>query len=216
MAKCKFYKEIQYYSDDNGSSWYPTGLSRKGELIESGSTDCNEPTPIDGKYLFTYSDSLTRTGACDASSAITSADTRSNMYPYTAMTKAQIGDCVTEIAGGYSIFDDGAFNGCTSLQEVEFGSNVTNIGGFAFYSCYSLTSVTMPNSVTYIGSAAFLGCGSLQSITCLATTPPTLGEGDTHFSGTNNCPIYVPSGSVSAYQSAWSIYASRIQAIPNS
>jgi hypothetical protein len=36
------------------------------------------------------------------------------------------------------------------------------------------------------------------------------------FSDTNNCPIYVPSGSVDTYKAAdeWSNVASRIQAIP--
>jgi len=43
--------------------------------------------------------------------------------------------------------------------------------------------------------------------------PPTLGSST--FDDTNNCPIYVPSGSVNAYKSAsgWSTYADRIQAI---
>jgi hypothetical protein len=39
--------------------------------------------------------------------------------------------------------------------------------------------------------------------------------GSSAFGSTNNCPIYVPSGSVSNYKSAtnWSSYSSRIQAI---
>ena len=41
-------------------------------------------------------------------------------------------------------------------------------------------------------------------------------ENSNAFDNTNNCPIYVPAESVSAYQSApnWSTHASRIQAIP--
>jgi hypothetical protein len=37
----------------------------------------------------------------------------------------------------------------------------------------------------------------------------------TTFDSTNNCPIYVPSGSVNTYKAAdgWSNYASRIKAI---
>jgi len=44
-----------------------------------------------------------------------------------------------------------------------------------------------------------------------ATTPPTLGA--SAFNNTNDCPIYVPCSSVSAYKAAsnWSTYASRIQ-----
>jgi len=65
--------------------------------------------------------------------------------------------------------------------------------------------------MTSIGDQAFYNCNKLTSITCLATTPPTLGSNV--FYSTNNCPIYVPSGSVNAYKSSWSDYASRIQSI---
>ena len=105
-----------------------------------------------------------------------------------------------------------AFNWCSGLTSVSIGTSVTSIGQFAFNHCSSLPSVTIPNSVTSIDVAAFQECSGLTSITCLATTPPSLGNNA--FNKTNNCPIYVPSASVSAYQSAWSTYASRIQAIP--
>jgi len=93
-------------------------------------------------------------------------------------------------------------------------NSVTSIGNSAFYHCKSLTSITIPNSVTSIGNYAFYYCSSLTSITCNATTPPTLSS-TSAFSNTNNCPIYVPSGSVNAYKAAtnWSSFASRIQAI---
>ena len=100
----------------------------------------------------------------------------------------------------------------TDLVSVEIGDCVTSIGVSAFEYCISLTSVTIPNSVTSIGNRAFSDCESLISITCFAETPPTLNGYP--FNDTNNCPIYVPAASVSAYQSAWSRYASRIQAIP--
>ena len=40
--------------------------------------------------------------------------------------------------------------------------------------------------------------------------PATLGT--KAFDNTNECPIYVPSAAVEAYKTAWSAYASRIQA----
>ena len=54
----------------------------------------------------------------------------------------------------------------------------------------------------------------INSITILATTPPTLGNDDVFYN--SSYPIYVPSGSVSAYKAAsrWNSLASRIQAIP--
>ena len=107
-----------------------------------------------------------------------------------------------------------AFFSCTNLTSVEIPSSVTSIGKTAFYNCTRLTSVTIPSGVTSIGDQAFYNCNKLTSITCLATTPPTLGSNTTSvFYSTNNCPIYVPSGSVDTYKSSWSEYASRIQAI---
>ena len=92
-------------------------------------------------------------------------------------------------------------------------NTVTCIVGWAFYYCYDLTSIEIPNSVTSIGDYAFEGCSSLTSIILNATTPPSIG--DRVFDDTNNCPIYVPAGSVEAYKTAWSEYADRIQAISN-
>ena len=101
----------------------------------------------------------------------------------------------------------------TNVKDLIIGEGVTSIGIQAFLSCTSLTSVTIPNSVTSIGNQAFRYSSSLQSITVYATTPPTLGSNV--FDSTNDCPIYVPSQSVSAYQTAsgWSSYSSRIQAL---
>ena len=89
---------------------------------------------------------------------------------------------------------------------------MTSIRDYAFYKCSSLTSVTIPNSVTSIGQYAFYGCSGLTSVTIEAETPPTLGSEVFH--NTNNCPIYVPCGTIDAYKTAWSNYASRIQYVP--
>ena len=108
-----------------------------------------------------------------------------------------------------------AFNFCRSLTSVTIPDSVTSLGSYAFSYCDGLTSCTIGSGITSIGNYAFRSCTSLTSITVKATTPPTLGNSSV-FLNTNDCPIYVPSGSVSAYQSAWSDYSSRIQAIPNS
>ena len=69
-----------------------------------------------------------------------------------------------------------AFSHCNSLTSITIPNSVTSIGEFSFTDCSSLTSITIPNSVTSIGNYAFYDCSSLASITCLATTPPAIGN----------------------------------------
>lgn len=100
-----------------------------------------------------------------------------------------------------------------SLASIELPESVEEIEEYAFYSCFNLESVVIPSSITYIGDYAFQECSALDGITVLATTPPEIGSGV--FNNSGNCPIYVPAGSVSDYQSDsnWSQYSSRIEAI---
>ena len=129
-------------------------------------------------------------------------------YSCEGLTSIDIPDGVTSIIVN-------TFYSCTSLTSVTIPDSVTSIGTYAFQFCSGLTSIEIPSGVTSIGQSTFNNCRSLTNIIVKATTPPTLGN-DNVFFNTNNCPIYVPSGSVDAYKSAtkWSTYASRIQAIP--
>ena len=197
----------------------------------TGIPPCDVP-PVGARIKLTYNDSSTYSAICSAyDSTITTADTRPTGHSYTAIVSAEIGDCITNIGAR-------AFSGCTNMSAVTIPDSVTSIGSWAFNYCNRLTDVTIPDSVTSIDSMAFyttglvsatIGSGvtsigsyafnsssSLTGITINATTPPTLGN--SALIATNNCPIYVPCGSVQAYKSAsgWSDYSSRIVPIASS
>lgn len=126
----------------------------------------------------------------------------------TGLTNVTIPNSVTTI---YSQ----VFSGCSGLTSISISNKVDFIGNQAFAGCINLTNVVLPNSVSIIGNGAFIGCMGLTSVTIQATTPPVIYSTDV-FSGTNDCPIYVPSASVETYKAAtnWSSFASRIQSIP--
>jgi hypothetical protein len=119
-----------------------------------------------------------------------------------------IPDSVTSIG-------DSAFVNCSSLISITFAeeSQLTSIGNSAFSGCSKLISITIPDSVTSIGDYAFSWCVSLTSIIINSLNPPSLGDFVFSYNYGN---IYVPAGSVNAYQTAngWSTYSSRIFAKP--
>ena len=97
-------------------------------------------------------------------SGITIAD---NLFSFQGVTyKSKITSVV--MPNGLTTLADGAFNGCTSLNNVGWSPALTSIGATAFYNT-GFTSITIPEGVTSIGSQAFAFCKSLGSITFPAT-----------------------------------------------
>ena len=72
----------------------------------------------------------------------------------------------------------GAFRGCVSLKEIEFGGQEKEIGEYAFYQCRSLTDVNIPWPIETIGYGAFSECAGLEKAT---VTGPTENIGDYAF-----------------------------------
>ena len=115
------------------------------------------------------------------------------------------------IPNSITSLSDGCFYDCYSLQFITIPNNVTSLGSSCFYVCYSLQSVTIPDAVTSLGAQCFGVCYSLQKIYCKPTTPPTMSNANT-ITNISNLVIYVPNGTLSAYQSAgnWSSFASKM------
>lgn len=101
---------------------------------------------------------------------------------------------------------------CTNLEWVRLSENCTSLGSNAFINCQKLTTITIPSSVTSIGSGAFSSCTGMTEYHFNPTTPPTLASNNTFSGIAAGTVIYVPSASLSDYQTAtnWSTYASHM------
>ena len=118
-----------------------------------------------------------------------------------------------DIPGSVTDISMYAFQYCKGLTRITLPSGLTSIEWGVFEDCAGLTSIDIPENVTSIKGSALNGCSSLSYIKVKPGTPP-VGDGSM-FYNTNNCPIYVPIGSMDAYKSAeyWCDYADRIEAI---
>lgn len=57
-----------------------------------------------------------------------------------------------------------AFDGCTSLKDVQLEEGLITMDNRSFAKCKSLTSIEIPDTVLTIGNASFYGCTSLENI----------------------------------------------------
>ena len=123
-----------------------------------------------------------------------------------SLTSINIPDGVTSI-GTY------AFYNCYSLTSINIPDGVTSIGNNAFDNCYSLASINIPDGVTSIGNSAFRACYFLKEVHLQPTTPPTLSNANAFSNTPSDMVIYVPQGTLEAYQQAtnWTTYASQMQ-----
>ena len=109
------------------------------------------------------------------------------------------------------VLGSNCFENCKSLTSINIPTtyNYNRIGDRTFRNCSGLTEVTIPANISAIGDMAFYGCTKLQYIVCNGTNPATLG--DTVFTNTNECPIFVPNNSVDIYKGRWTDYRDRIK-----
>ena len=142
------------------------------------------------------------TGTLSIGDAVTTIDNYAFSFCYHFTGSLTIPNAVTEIG-------ECAFQDCSDFTgNLNINGPVTSIGGYAFNYCRGLTGqLTLPSTVTEIGEMAFNFCDHLTSITALPATPPTLGE-NAFQNVPTGIPVYVPCGSLSAYEAAegWSSF----------
>ncbi|MCQ2565026.1 MAG: leucine-rich repeat domain-containing protein, partial [Clostridia bacterium] len=70
------------------------------------------------------------------------------------------------------------FSKCTSLKEVDFGTNsqITYIGRYAFENCTSLEEITLPSKLESICERLFIGCSNLKTVNYTGDVLTTIGQ----------------------------------------
>ena len=164
----------------------------------------------------TIPDSITTIGngafnACYSLTNLTIPDSVTTIETYAfqschSLTNLTIPDSVTTI-GMYVLAN------CHSLKNLTIPDSVTSIEKYTFNACYSLASLTIPDNVTTIGNNAFYNCYGMAEYHLKPTIPPRLSNTSAFNGISDDCIIYVPQGSLEAYQTAtnWATYASRMQ-----
>lgn len=180
-----------------------TEITTLGNSVFNGNTTLtsvianNITTIADGKYIFTL---ISTFGGCTKLTSVS--------FPLAT----SIGDYAFDNCTGLTTVSlplatsvgAGAFNSCTGLTTVSLPL-ATSVGEIAFLYCSALTTVSLPK-VTAVGQYAFAECSNLTSVT-FGVLPTILGSGIFQFSttptNTTDWTIYVPTGTSSAYSSAF-------------
>ena len=151
------------------------------------------PTPDTGttkKFVITVSGGSNIEADCDSDTYLDSTQTKQDSSTFMRYLTAEIGDCITEIGNG------------------------------VFQHCFNLTSVTLPSTVEVIHNYAFSTThveftAKHLDVYIHAVTPPTLNDDNAGFNGffPDDCTIYVPAESLTAYRTAWNMYSGIIQSM---
>ena len=107
-----------------------------------------------------------------------------------------------------------AFRGTKLTKVLNLGS-ITSISSYVFATCNSMTEIHLPATLTSTATAS-VGTSNSSTTAMLTvysynTTPPIYGR--ECFRAAKVSAVYVPSESVSDYQTKWSALSSKIQAM---
>lgn len=111
---------------------------------------------------------------------------------------------------GLRTIENECFRKCPLGQEIVVPEGVETIGVLAFEASDNVINnevvITLPSTLKEIKTNAFFSRNKLKSVTCLATNPPTLGDGV--FTHTDIAILYVPNRDVMAKyrNSQWGTY----------
>lgn len=99
---------------------------------------------------------------------------------------------------------ESTFSDCAHLDVVNLPSSIKYIGEKAFQNCSALPTITLPASISTIANYAFYNCSGLTSFVVESPTPIDLTDSYHVFDFIDKriCTLYVPKGSLYAYENA--------------
>ena len=114
----------------------------------------------------------------------------------------------------YSFYANNDLHMWAKATGLVVSSGVTIVGAYAFAKWMKAKNIIIASTVTSILEGGFSEAYVCEQLTCLATTPPTLGD-EVFYGLPATCAIKVPAASVNAYKAKakWSYFASQITAI---
>ena len=105
------------------------------------------------------------------------------------------------IPNSVEIIERAAFEKCSGLTSITIPNSVTEINDNVFSGCTSLTSIVIGSGISKIGDEAFTSCSQLKELYCYAKAVPTTDKNSFKSTNINNVFLYVPSGSITSYES---------------
>lgn len=125
--------------------------------------------------------------------------------------------CNIEFSGFYSnpiAQTHNLYFGNELVTNANIPDNISQVRSYAFCNANCLTSLTIPYTIYSIGYSAFCNCNNLAQIISQNPTPPVLNS-YSFLSVSKDIPVYIPIGSISAYQNAtgWNEFTNFVEVV---
>lgn len=123
----------------------------------------------------------------------------------TQLSSITLPDAIVEIGNS-------AFAGCTGLTNITLPNSITKVGDNSWDGCSGLTTITFGAGLQQLGKSALANCTNIQEIYCYAKSP-SLAYTNTFTNVPATADLYIPGGSLPAYQTAqgWSYFSNIIE-----
>lgn len=207
--------EVRYFDHDDGREYVfavwgvaPYAFQGCGELA---SVDVRTENPLEiGSCAFGGCTNLKSAGGLDGAvvgdhafsgcTSLTVVEGMLNSIGAYAFENCSSLEAVPQYGeSGFSEIPEGAYSGCTSLEEVRIDKPIVWIYADAFKGCTGLRTVEFPYTLQTIYENAFAGCTDLTDIYVYGTSQPSLAGGVFSEETFSRATVHVPDPVAYAY-----------------